>query len=245
MAQTKLDAATALSHLGQSQYEKAAQSFLKLGHPKGLEEWTSKVVSSSDIAIYATLCVLATYSRSAIKSQLLDKDSFGVYIEQEPYVRELLEAYLGSRFKTVLEILERYSTRHYVDIHLSPHVTTLVNEIRNRALVLYFQPFQSIKLERMATAFGWSVDLLEQQIVTLIQKGEIQARVDRQNKILKAKSVDQRAQLFSRALKSGSEMQSTNRKLLLRMRLQQADLVVKPPKGPGGLLPRGFEMLLE
>lgn len=76
-----------------------------------------------------------------------------------------------------------YQTRHYLDLHLSSHVNALVNEIRNRALVLYFQPFQSIKLERMAAAFGWSVDLLEQQVVTLIQKGEIQARVDRQNKV--------------------------------------------------------------
>ena len=44
-----------------------------------------------------------------IRSQLLDNDNFGMYIEQEPYVRELIEAYINNRFKTVLEILERYS----------------------------------------------------------------------------------------------------------------------------------------
>jgi len=37
--------------------------------------------------------------------------SFGVYIEQEPYVRELIEAYMGSNFKSVLELLSRYSVR--------------------------------------------------------------------------------------------------------------------------------------
>ena len=66
--------------------------------------------------------------------------------------------------------------------------------------------------------------------------------------ILKAKETDQRAALFARAIKSGRDMQSANRKLLLRMRLcvgyphfplrctyaarpirQQADLVVKAP----------------
>ena len=64
------------------------------------------------------------------------------------------------------------------------HVDTLTNLIRSKALVLYFQPFSSIRLERMSQAFGWSVDDLERQVVSLIQSGEIKARVDRQNKVL-------------------------------------------------------------
>ena len=63
------------------------------------------------------------------------------------------------------------------------HVDTLTNLIRSKALVLYFQPFSSIRLERMSEAFGWSVEALERQIVALIQSGEIKARVDRQNKV--------------------------------------------------------------
>ncbi|KAI0772937.1 G protein pathway suppressor 1 [Trametes elegans] len=229
--QTKLDVATALSHLGQGNYEKAATTFLKVGPAKALEEWTGKLLVPGDIAIYATLCALATFPRPAIRTQILDNDIFGMYIEQEPYVRELLESYMNNRFKNVLDLLERYSTRHYIDIHLFHHVTKLTDLIRSKSLVLYFQPFSSIKLERMGQAFGWSVDELEHQVVALIQSGEIQARVDRQNKVLKAKETDQRAALFARAIKSGEAMQAANRKLLLRMRLQQADLIVKPPKG--------------
>ena len=110
-------------------------------------------------------------------------------------------------------------TRHHIDVHLAPHVYNLTNLIRSKALVQYFQPFASIKLERMSQAFGWSVDELEQQVVHLIQAGEIKARVDRQNKILKAKETDQRAALFAKAIRSGEAMQAANRKLLLRMRL--------------------------
>ena len=72
-----------------------------------------------------------------------------------------------------------------LDLHLAPHIAALTNMIRSRALVLYFQPFASIRLERMSQAFGWSVDELEQQVVSLIQSGEIKARVDRQNKVRK------------------------------------------------------------
>ncbi|KAF7986122.1 hypothetical protein HWV62_41567, partial [Athelia sp. TMB] len=231
--QSKLDFASALSHLGQGNFEKAAITFLRLGSADQLGDWIgkAKLVASGDIAIYGILCALSSLSRSAIKAQVLENSVFGVYIEQEPYVRELIEAYMGSNFKAALALLAKYRTRHFVDIHLFPHVNDLTALIRNRAIVLYFKPFSSIKLDRMSAAFGWTVLEVEKHVVALIQSGDIQGRVDSQNKILQAKTTDHRAELFDRAIKAGNEMQSANRKLLLRMRLQQADLVVKAPKG--------------
>ena len=141
--QSKLDLATALSHLSSANYEKAALSFLKVGPPKDLGDWIGKVsfllllslslsydrmfklhfyfqlVAPGDIAIYGTLCALATFQRSAIKSRILENPIFGAYIEQEPYIRELIEAYMNSNFKIVLEILSRYSVRFFV--LLVPH----------------------------------------------------------------------------------------------------------------------------
>ena len=163
-----------------------------------------QVIAPGDIAIYGTLCALSSLPRSALKAQLLENSVFGLYIEQEPYVRELIEAYMGSNFKTVLELLSRYSvchkktslfinlcliliytnqTRHQIDIHLAPHVLDLTNLIRNWAVVLYFQPFATIRLDRMSAAFGWTVDEVEAQVVGLIQSGNIQGRVDSQNKV--------------------------------------------------------------
>ncbi|KZP06077.1 hypothetical protein FIBSPDRAFT_331554 [Athelia psychrophila] len=85
----------------------------------------------------------------------------------------------------------------------------------------------------MSAAFGWTVPEVERHVVALIQSGDINGRVDSQNKskILQAKTTDHRSELFDRAIKAGNEMQSANRKLLLRMRLQQADLVIRAPKG--------------
>ncbi|GLB33369.1 putative 26S proteasome subunit RPN7 [Lyophyllum shimeji] len=229
--QSKLDLATALSHLGQANYEKAAYSFLKVGPAKELGDWIGKVIAPGDIAVYGTLCALSSLPRSALGTQLLGNPVFSVYLEQEPYIRELIEAYMSSNFKIVLDILARYSTRHLIDIHLAPHITELTDQIRNWAVVLYFQPFATIKLHRMSKAFGWTVEEVERHVVQLIQAGSIHGRVDSQDKILYAKKTDYRADLFARAIKTGTDIQAANRKLLLRMKLQQADLVIKPPKG--------------
>jgi COP9 signalosome complex subunit 1 len=140
-------------------------------------------VAPGDIAIYGSICGLASLSRSAFKAQVLENPQFGVYVEQEPHVRELIEAHITSNFKVVLDLLNKYQTRHCLDIHLAPHVHDLTSAIRNRAVVLYFQPFSSIRLDRMSAAFGWSIDEVEQQIISLIQSGDIKGRVDSQNKV--------------------------------------------------------------
>ncbi|KAJ7291302.1 26S proteasome subunit RPN7-domain-containing protein [Mycena rebaudengoi] len=220
--QSKLDFATALSSLASGSYQKAAYSFLRLGPAKDFGDWMGKLVAPGDIAIYGTLCALSSLPRSALKSQILENSTFGVYVEQEPYVRELVEAYMSSNFKT---------SRHYLDIYLAQHVHELTTMIRNWAVVLYFQPFASIKLDRMSAAFGWTVEEVEGHVVQLIQAGEIHGRVDSQNKILYAKKTDYRAELFARTIKAGRDIQATNRKVLLRMRLQQAELTIKAPKG--------------
>jgi COP9 signalosome complex subunit 1 len=166
---------------------------------------------------------------------VVESETFAYYLEQEPYIREILDAYMSSKFKTVLDLIERYSSRHYLDIHLSMHVKELATRIKNNALVLYFKPFASVRLESLAQAFGLPLDETERNIVALIQDGSIKGRVDSHNKvslspigcefaltvpkILKAKDLDHRAELFSRAIKAGADIQTANRKLLLRLRL--------------------------
>jgi len=160
----------------------------------------------------------------------VENDNFNIYLEQEPYVRELVDAYMSSRFKTVLELLERYSSRHALDPHLAPHLKNIMALIRDRALVLYFQPFEKINLQRMAEAFGLDIEETEKLVVGLIQSKDIRGRVNSRDKILVSKETDHRAELFARALKFGTQSQATTRKTLLRMRLQQADLVVRAPR---------------
>lgn len=225
--EAKLALCTALSHLFNMNYAKAAQDFLQPMSAAALVPWTGTIVSVGDIGVYATLCALATLGRNELKSRVLEGD--GLAGEGEG-MKELLDAWMASNFRVVLELLERSSTRHLLDPLLGPHVANLTALIRSRAVVLYFQPFATIRLERMSAAFGWTVEDTEREVVTLIQRGDILGRVDSQNKILRARSTNPRAQLYVHALKAGAEMQKATDKLLLRLRLQQADLVVRKPQ---------------
>jgi len=162
-------------------------------------------------------------TRGVIKSQLLENAVFSLYIEQEPYIRELLEAYINSNFKTVLELLSKYSVCHRslpvphilwnsclvqsraATISMCIYVSmSMTLQLRSRTMLLcyIFSPshpseyvFYALsacselfrhdltQLDRMSEVFGWTVDIVEQHVVNLIQSGEIQGRVDSQNKV--------------------------------------------------------------
>src|ERR1700733_2315984 len=76
--------------------------------------------------MYGTLCALASMSRNSIKVNYHESDTFSYFLEQEPYTRELLSAYMNNKFKTVLDILEKQSVSpvdHTFDSLLSTYRT--------------------------------------------------------------------------------------------------------------------------
>jgi COP9 signalosome complex subunit 1 len=57
---------------------------------------------------------------------VLENNDFGVYVEQEPYIRELLDAYVSSKFKIVLELLDKFSVRDFIHSTHLPEVLTWI-----------------------------------------------------------------------------------------------------------------------
>ncbi|KAJ7933482.1 hypothetical protein B0H13DRAFT_2505348 [Mycena leptocephala] len=136
--------------LDKRNFQKAAYTFLRLGSSR---DWNGKGRHRH----LRVLCARAILPCPALKMQTLENSTFGEYVELAPYVRELVGAHLSRTFKTVLELLNRYSWRRALDIYLAPQVTELMNMILN-----------------------W----VEEQVFALIQSDSIHERVDNQNNIL-------------------------------------------------------------
>jgi COP9 signalosome complex subunit 1 len=118
--EAKLALCTALSHLFNMNYAKAAQDFLQPMSAAALVPWTGNIISVGDIGVYATLCALATLGRNELKSRVLEGE--GLAGEGEG-MKELLDAWMASNFRAVLELLERSSVsalRFFLSFHF-PH----------------------------------------------------------------------------------------------------------------------------
>ena len=102
--------------------------------------------------------------------------------------------------------------------------------IRNRGLVQYFSPYSSADLVKMAQSFNTTLPDLENELMKLILDGSIQARIDSHNKVLLAQDVDQRSQIFNKAVEMCEMYQRRAKMLLLRSAILKANISVKVTK---------------
>jgi len=125
-----------------------------------------------------------------------------------------------------------------LDIHFHDHVTSIYEKVRNKAIIQYFSPFVSVNLNTMADALKTTVPALEKELSRLITEGEISARIDSHNKLLYARTADQRSATFEKVLQMGEEYQRNTKSLLLRVNFMKNEFYVRPPRNDDVELPQ-------
>ena len=120
--------------------------------------------------------------RRELKSSVLDRPNIAVMLEWDSQARDILEGFYACEYKKTLDLLEKIRTRNMLDIHLAPHYATLVDGITRRALRQYIQPFDSLRINRMATSLGWlgkeGEERTMDELISLIQNREIDGKLD-------------------------------------------------------------------
>jgi len=225
---SKLRCCAGLAHIESSKYKVAASKFLETTFD--ISNHFSEIISPQDIAVYGSLCALATFDRQDLKLKVLDSTEFKNFLELVPEVRELIKDFYASRYASCLSYLDKLKNELLLDIHLHDHITALSEKIRNKALIQYSSPFVSIDLRLMASSFNTTVPALEQELSHLIMDSSIQARIDSHNKVLYARHTDQRNLSFEKAVKMGQEYERNTKGMLLRMNLLKNDFIIKPPR---------------
>lgn len=223
----KLKCAAGLAELATKKYKQAAKQFLQanIDHCDFPD-----LLSPNNIAVYGGLCALATFDRADLQKHVIFSSSFKLFLELEPQLRDIIFKFYESKYATCLKLLDDIKDNLYLDMYIAPHVNTLYTQIRNRALIQYFSPYQSADMGKMALALNTSVSALEDELMQLILDGQIQARIDSHNKILYAKDMDQRSSTFEKALNMGKDYQRRTRMLILRAALLKAHISVKSPQ---------------
>eukprot|EP00698_Gefionella_okellyi_P008790 TRINITY_DN219_c0_g1_i2.p1 TRINITY_DN219_c0_g1~~TRINITY_DN219_c0_g1_i2.p1 ORF type:complete len:424 (-),score=98.89 TRINITY_DN219_c0_g1_i2:68-1288(-) len=202
----KLNVAAGLSHLSNRKYLLAAKKFMAVTDDLGTT--FNEILSMNDVAIYGALCALATFDRQQLKDQVIDNNgAFKNLLELVPAVREMIGDFYNSRYAQCFTFIDKLKNDIQLDVFLSPHARTLLNEIRHKALIQYFTPYQSADIKQMASAFNTTVQGMERELALLIMDGQIHARIDPNSKILYGEEADVRNAAFEAALKMDAEFE--------------------------------------
>lgn len=218
-----------IAYMGLGGYREAAKSFLQTSfdyHNSGgiyNADFERSVASANDVAIYGGLCALATMTREELMNEVLG-GTFRAFLEQEPHMRKAIVLYTTAKYQACIDTLRRYYSDWSLDVFLGAsssssgsHVDRLFARIRERSITAYFSSFSEVSLASLASTFpptSKDPDAMEMEVLSMIESGTLDARLDVVNGVLEAPQKDTRRETHHNAQKAAQEVERT---LLLRL----------------------------
>lgn len=216
-------ASSGLASLGTAAYKDAANAFIStpfdlttIGVVHNLN-FTTAVASANDIAIYGGLTALATLSRQDLTDRVLG-GPFRAFLELEPHMRKAISLYTTAKYRACLDTLQRYSSDWNLDLFLGSGLNTALGSqvdrlfalIREKSIVAYFSSFSQVSLSSLSQTFTTQ----ESELLSLIERGALDARLDLVNGLLVAPREEVRGKTHGDAKEVADEVERT---LLLRL----------------------------
>ena len=229
----KIKAASALVLLIEGHFKAAAKKFLEVGWGSG--ETFSTIIATEDIAVYGTLCALATLDRSDIRKGTVDNTAFKSFLELVPNIKDILNCFFAGKYGECLLYLDRIESELKLDIHLSKHVPSLISQITERLILLYFSPYSSVDMNRMATSLNMNIMQLEKSVAALIAFEKISARIDSRSKTLHRRQYDVRSVTIDKVERLSTKHLREIKRGILRLSVMQHGFQV-PSKDSSSLL---------
>ena len=228
---SKVRAIAGLNALQESQFKTAARSFLDVEAAGGTHPG---ILSAEDVAIYGSMCALATFTRPDLRRLVLECKTFKPMLDLVPDFKDLVTAFVQSSYGACLQHLEMLKPQLLLDLHLHKFADELCTLISDRVLIQYFTPYQSVSLNIMAEAFGKDVPSLEIALAQLISKGHLPARIDSQAKTMHRRHADDRHETVNKVKHLAKMHTSEIRRGILRLSLLQNGFVVSSKESKRG-----------
>ena len=111
--------------------------------------------------MYGGLCALATFERSKLHKEVLISNTFKLFLELEPQLRDVIINFYESKYGKCLTQLEDMRDNMMLDIYLASHVNTLFSMIRSRSLVQYFRLVLKVIYSTSAYSFRGNYSFLK------------------------------------------------------------------------------------
>ena len=222
----QLEACLGLFALKTGAYQSAAMSFLSVTSALSF----SSVISLRDCTILASLCALASFSRSELRSRVLSNSEWRKNVDSCSEWRTILSAYIDSDYNTTFQSLTTQHTRLALLPPLTSHLPRLLRDIRGRAVCQYFIPYTALQLSVMASGLSMDVVEVEAMVGELIGDGRLQGRIDKQRGLLVKKGKAGRKRMYESARRAGEKVVREGRGLMMRMSLIECDITLQNKK---------------
>lgn len=209
-------ALSGLALLNQEKFDVAAKSFLDVGSGAtpsapgasatagsataspavaAMSMLTEGILTANDVAVYGGLLALATMDRDELQKRVLDNNSFRAFLELEPHVRRAISQFINGRFKACLATLASYYADWKLDLFLHKFIDDIMAQIRRKCITSYLEPFSIALLDNIEDAFSAPGESIQQELISMIKKGYLNARIDSIARLVRMKKEASRAKM--------------------------------------------------
>lgn len=227
----KIHCITALAHMKAGEYLQAALKFACISQT--LTNQFHNVIAPEDIALYGSILGLASMDRNALRSMIIESNTFQQRLELLPKMRDSLRYFERADYGQGLRLLYSMESEMRLDLHLGPHVDNLFSKIKERCMVLYFYPYSCVSLKTMGECFFMTLTEVEEAVEKLILEGRIkEARINAKDNTLirRDQTVEKRGKLMRKVKRMGNRIMGEAECMMIRLSCLDQELIVHPER---------------
>ncbi|KAJ3675464.1 hypothetical protein LUZ60_004506 [Juncus effusus] len=190
-------------------FKKAADLFLD-----SISTFTTYELFTYDTFIfYTVLTSIISLDRVSLKQKVVDAPEILAVIGKVPHLSEFLNSLYNCQYKSFFIAFSGMTEQIKLDRYLQPHFRYYMREVRTVVYSQFLESYKSVTMEAMATAFGVTVDFIDQELSRFIAAGKLHCKIDRVAGVLETNRPDARNAFYQSTIKQGDFLLNRIQKL--------------------------------
>ncbi|XP_072961292.1 26S proteasome non-ATPase regulatory subunit 6 [Typha angustifolia] len=190
-------------------FKKAASLFLD-----SISTFTTyELFSYETFIFYTVLTSVISLDRVSLKQKVVDAPEILAVIGKVPYLSDFLNSLYGCQYKSFFSAFSGLTEQIKLDRYLQPHFRYYMREVRTVVYSQFLESYKSVTMEAMATAFGVTVDFIDQELSRFIAAGKLHCKIDKVAGVLETNRPDARNAFYQSTIKQGDFLLNRIQKL--------------------------------
>ncbi|KAE8800286.1 26S proteasome non-ATPase regulatory subunit 6 [Hordeum vulgare] len=162
---------------------------------------------------YTVLTSIISLDRVSLKQKVVDAPEILAVIGKVPHLSEFLNSLYNCQYKSFFVAFSGLMEQIKLDRYLQPHFRYYMREVRTVVYSQFLESYKSVTMEAMASAFGVTVDFIDQELSRFIAAGKLHCKIDKVAGVLETNRPDERNAFYQSTIKQGDFLLNRIQKL--------------------------------
>jgi len=162
---------------------------------------------------YTVLTALVSLDRVTLRDKVIKSPEILSAIGDIPNLKDLLFSLYKCNYHQFFVSLAAISPQLKRDRYVAPHFNFFLREIRIVAYSQFLEPYRSVTLSSMSTAFGVSIPFLDKELCRFIVSGRLSCKIDKVGGVVETSRADVKNGQYNAVIKQGDVLLNRIQKL--------------------------------